>query len=212
MCYDAKSSLSGFLAISFISGLLWFRNQEFDRVLALFGLALAVIQLIEFMIHKGMLDDGDAARWLFIILWIQCFVLVIGASALNLNAATLVLSGLVTVTVLGGIFYALFSSEKWSSSKGKSGHLEWRRKEGGLLGNIGLFYLFFLIAGLLILQIPYQFKNIALWILLGYGLLSLAYVKWKFSNLAFSSMWCYLAVGFVFLAWFLGMFRGSCVT
>jgi hypothetical protein len=74
-----------------------------------------------------------------------------------------------------------------------------------LLGNWGWLYLIGIFVPLILIFGYYMWADLGIAILILYGILSAAYVLVNYQPNAFSSMWCYLTVGFAFLAWVLGI-------
>jgi hypothetical protein len=221
MCYSAKSSLSAWIIISLISLMLWYRNEAYDRALAPFIFTLGLVQLIEYGIHSTM-NPEHGAKLLFITLWLQCFIFALSvyvlAGALSNEEQlwlTRVVSGILLAVFLivfaASILYVLTTEDTFNASVGSTGHIEWNRGtttgRTSLLGWWSVLYLLGIFAPLLILLAMWSWTDIGLWILLAYGVGSAFFVWWLFPPEAFSSMWCYLVVGFAFLAWMVGIFQ-----
>lgn len=207
MCYDAKSSATGFWISTFLAFMIWYRNQGYDRALAIFILLLGVIQLIEFAVHSGT-SGSTSAKLIFMTLWSQILALSIGVLVYStgwLWWASLVLVIFTSVMFCVGIYYV--ATSEFDVKTGTDGHLQWFRDGGSLMGSIfGPIYLAGLFLPLMVLWVQYGFDSRVL-ILLLYGAISALYTVTHYSSESFSSMWCYLAVGFAFLVWFLGMFE-----
>lgn len=219
MCYTAKASLMSWWILALMALFLWYRNEKYDRALSIFVFTLGLIQLIEYGIHSGA-DPYQSGRALFITLWLQCLVLAIGvfifinmsvdpnASSLSENIIhtiagwNLFLFGVIFVITL---IMSFTSGETFSGKVGSSGHIEWTRGASSLLGNWSWLYLIGIFVPLILIFAYYRFADLGIAILILYGFLSLAYVMINYPPIAFSSMWCYLAVGFAFLAWFVGI-------
>lgn len=217
MCYTAKASVTAWWILAMMSLFIWYRNERFDRALAVFIFALALIQLIEYGVHSGV-SPSQAGQALFLTLWLQCLVLAIGVfvfikgardadeTSTRENVVSLI-SGwnlaLFAIVFLAAIIYSF--TLDFSASPGPSGHIEWYANGGPLLGGWGWIYLLGVFGALLLLFAFYNFADLPLGILILYGLLSFAYIARNFERQAFTSMWCYLSVGFAFLVWFLGI-------
>lgn len=172
---------------------------------------LAIIQLIEYGIHSGA-DPSQSAKALFLNLWIQCVVLAICtylyvSSSNNKTIVNIACANMIFYAVVFGVFllYTLFSSAEFSAYVGESGHIEWYRNDGNLMGNFGFIYIIGIFLPLFILLSYYNWSDVGLLILLIYGIGSAIYVKYYFPPEAFSSMWCYLSIGFAFLLWMTGL-------
>lgn len=209
MCFDAKSSATGFWITSFLALMIWYRNQTYDRALAVFILLLGFIQLVEYAIHSGA-SPSESGRWIFMILWAQILALSIGVLIYTTIpwlwwiALTLVVFSAVMFCL--GIYYT--ATGTFNAQVGPDGHLQWFRNGTNLMGPyLGPLYVVGLFLPLLVLWVNYGTTNIGPLILILYGGISALYVSTRYSPESFSSMWCYLAVGFAFLVWFLGMFN-----
>lgn len=210
MCYSAKASLIGFWLIAIVAFFLWYRNEYYDRVLATFLLVLSLIQLVEYGVHSGM-NGEQGGRMIYVTLWLQCLVLAVGVYVYVSNSSwgvQLVATGYLiafTLIFLITLLYALFGSSSFCARVGPSGHVEWTNNGGFLLGSWGWLYLLGIFGALFLLLASQHWSDTGLLILILYGVLSAIFVALAFPPQAFGSLWCYLAVGFAFLAWFLGI-------
>ncbi len=227
MCFSAKASVSAWWILALLALFLWYRNENYDRALAPFVLALGLIQLIEYGIHNNA-NGTQGGKALFITLWLQCLLLAIGVYVFikvevsktgttggkkfleTLAVLNLILFSVIFVIAL---MYTFFSSAQFSATVGSTGHIEWYRNDHALMGNIGILYIIGIFVPLFLIFWYYGFSNIGVSLLIIYGILSAAYVVTMYPPEAFSSMWCYLAVGFAFLAWMVGIIpsKGVCV-
>lgn len=215
MCFSSKASFSAFAILVCVSLILFVRNKNYDRYIAPFIFALSLIQLVEFGIHNGNVGKNTAGASLYIILWLQCFVLFLGVFLFMKNEAQstertlLKTTGKIFTFIYGIILvFAVISvftiyKGSFSGSPGPSGHIEWYKNGGFLLGNLGILYLagIFLPLFLLFLYFLKSDKNNCLasggtLLLLLYGIFSFIFVRLNYPENAFSSMWCFLSVGF----------------
>ena len=219
MCFSAKASISSWWILALMSLFLWYRNEKYDRALSVFVFTLGLIQLIEYGIHSGA-DSAQSGRALFITLWLQCLVLAIGVflfingsydseSASTTQRVVRIISGwnlfLFAIIFVVGLIMSFTAGWTFSGAPGSSGHIEWELNGGSLLGNWGWLYLIGLFVPMFLIFAYYAWADIAIAILILYGILSAAYVIANYPSNAFSSMWCYLSLGFAFLAYFLGI-------
>lgn len=222
MCFTAKASVTSWWILAMMALFLWYRNEKYDRALSIFVFTLGLVQLLEYGIHSGT-DPHQSGRALFITLWLQCLVLAIGVFIFikesreqdnNRNPTTtenivhtiagwnLFLFGIVFVVSL---VLSFTSGSTFSGAPGPSGHIEWHMNGGSLLGKWGWLYLVGIFVPLVLIFAYYMWADIEIAILIIYGILSAAYVMSNYPSDAFSSMWCYLSIGFAFLAFFLGI-------
>lgn len=225
MCFSAKASVSAWWILALLALFLWYRNDAYDRALAPFVLALGLIQLIEYGIHNNA-NGSQGGKALFITLWLQCLLLAIGVyifikvelakNGTDIGAGkkfleTLAVMNLILFSVIFiiALIYTFLSSAQFSAVVGASGHIEWYRNGHALMGNVGILYIIGVFVPLFLIFWYYGFSNIGIALLIIYGILSAAYVITNYPPEAFSSMWCYLAVGFAFLAWMIGIIPTS---
>lgn len=223
MCFTAKASVTSWWILVLIAFFLWYRNERYDRALAVFVFTLGLIQLIEYGIHSGA-DPSQSGQALFITLWLQCLVLAISVfifinsihdsdnTTLTQNVVQTIAGWnlfLFSVVFVVALILSFTSYVTFSGAPGSSGHIEWymirNGEKGPLLGNWGWLYLIGLFVPLILIFGYYLWADIGIAVLIIYGVLSAAYVLVTYPPEAFSSMWCYLAIGFAFLAWFMGI-------
>jgi len=204
MCFSAKSSLIAFWILVVLAVLLWYRNQAYDRVLAAFVFALGLIQLIEYGIWSGA-SPSQAGKALFLTLWLQVLILAIGVFIYLKTALAGASLVLFAVVFLVALFYVFAGKANFSAAPGASGHIEWYRNGGFLLGNWGYLYLLGLFRPFVLLLAHYHWQNIGLMVLIAYGLLSIAYISYKYPPQAFGSAWCFVSIIFVFLIWIVNL-------
>lgn len=219
MCMTAKASVTSWWILAMLALFLWYRNEKFDRALSIFVFTLGLIQLIEYGIHSGA-DPHQSGRALYITLWLQCVVLAIGVFLFikgvkdpdnptvtenvvhTIAGWNLFLFSIIFVVTL---VLSFVSSNNFYGAPGPSGHIEWYMNSGPILGNLGWLYLIGIFLPLLLIFAYYSWTDVGIAILIIYGVLSACYVLINYPPEAFSSMWCYLSVGFAFLAWFIGI-------
>lgn len=221
MCYTAKLSVTSWWILAMMSLFLWYRNQLYDRALALFVLALGFIQLIEYGIHSGA-DPNQSGKALFIILWLQCLVLSVGTFIFinskidpshpsTKNNVLYIIAGwtafIFCIIFLIMAIYCLVTGDVFSGIVGDTGHIEWSRNCDSLLGYWGWVYLLGIFVPLMVLLFYYGISSIGIGVvlLILYGIFSAIYVITNYPPKVFSSMWCYLSIGFAFLAWMVGI-------
>ncbi len=207
MCYSTKSSIMAWwLMIIVVIFLLW-RNEEYDWVLAIFGVTLAVIQLIEWGIHSGSLSLSESARYLYITLWLQLFILALVVFLFT----SLAISGLWLIIIfalfLYGISYAYTVDLDTFSVEIDNGNLIWKNDGGSIFGPFVPIYFIGIILPFLFLLIYYNLSDFGLWIIILYILFSALFAWLVADTSKMASSWCYLAIGFLFLAWMIGIAR-----
>lgn len=205
MCYSAKASLIAWWILALMFLFLWYRNEKYDRVIAAFVLTLGLIQLLEYGIHSGVNPD-QSGRAIFITLWLQCLVLAIGTYIYLKNIWSLSLLIVFAIVFVGSLIYALLGRNKFTASVGESNHIEWYLNGGPILGNWGWLYILGIFLPLLLILAGLGWTDAGILILIFYGIISAVYIAMYFPAAAFASMWCYVTVGFAFLAWMIGIF------
>lgn len=224
MCMNAKASITSWWILALMSLFLWYRNYKYDRALSVFIFTLGLIQLIEYGIHCGA-DPQQSGRALFITLWLQCLVLAIGVFIFiktdrdsHTNHSTSqniiqIISGwnlfLFAIVFVVSLVLSFTANHNFSGAPGPSGHIEWYLNNKPLLGPWSILYIVGVFLPLFLIFAYYSWADIGIAILIIYSALSACYVMANYPPNAFSSMWCYLSIGFAFLAWFVGIFQST---
>ena len=219
MCFTAKASITSWWILAMMALFLWYRNEKYDRALSIFVFTLGLVQLLEYGIHSGA-DPNHSGRALFITLWLQCLVLAIGVfifinDSKNQHNPTMTenivhtIAGwnlfLFSIIFVISLIFSFASDNTFSGAPGSSGHIEWYMNDGHLLGKWGWLYIVGIFVPLFLIFAYYMWADVQIAVLIIYGTLSAAYVLSNYPLNAFSSMWCYLSIGFAFLAFFLGI-------
>jgi len=214
MCFSFKASISNFALIAIVSLFLFYRNTEYDRAIAVFSMAFALIQAIEAGVHAGA-NPQQAGQLLYLALWLQPIILSIGVyvyitssngeSSYNTVVTQFALWTMIAFAIVFvlAIINSFSSGNNFHASIGESGHIEWKNGDMNFLGDYGWLYLVGIFLPLIIIFAHLEFADIGIAVLILYGVLSAAYVLATYPSSAFTSLWCYYAIGFVFLAWFM---------
>lgn len=192
MCYSATSSIqSYFSTLSLVLLMLLYYGLYSIYLLwhILFIATFSQIQLIEYFIWSSIYENNTSRNiyWTSIIpalLWMQPLVQTLGHLMVAEN--TIVPSILV-------IYYLYKAIQSFSvrphlmSHIGTYGHLVWGHH---FTFWQSLLYLYGMFAPLLLTR---QYT------LFMYGLISLVYIRFKYPIQEFSSMWCFVAIGYTIL-------------
>lgn len=216
----AKSSITSWWILALMALFLWYRNIKYDRALSLFVFTLGITQLFEYGIYSGT-DPHNSGRVIYITLWLQCLVLAISVyilikSTIDNESATL--SENIICTIAGwnmflfaiifiiALVMAFISDDMFSAEPDEnSGFLYWTINNNNMLSRWGWLYILGLLIPLILLFGFYSWADLGLAILIIYGALSGVYVLIKYGPDLFGPVWQYLAVGFAFLAWTIGI-------
>lgn len=228
MCYTAKASITAWWILAILALFLWYRNEAYDRAISIFVFTLGVIQLIEYGVHSGA-DAQQSGQAIYITLWLQCLVLAIGVfifikSSMDAETDTPTLSENIIAIIAGwnlllfavvfivALVVAFATDTTFSSAPGPSGHIEWHKDGGTILGGWSWLYVVGLFGPLILIFAYLAWADVGIALLILYGILSAAYIFANYPPEAFTSMWCYLAIGFAFLAWMVGIIPGRACT
>jgi len=211
----AKTSITSWWILAMMALFLWYRNEKYDRALAIFVFTLGLIQLIEYGIHSGT-DPHQSGRTLFITLWLQCLVLAIGVFIFindSIDADIPSTTQNIVHTIAGWNLF-LFSiifvialvlsftlDNTFSGIVDPNGHIQWYMNGNSLLGNFGWLYVVGIFIPLMLIFGVYMWADVEIAILIIYAVLAMCYVITNFPSSIYSSLWCYLTVIFAFLAW-----------
>ncbi len=108
MVFDVKTSLIGWFLLVVISVLLWYRNDNYDRVFCIYGVLAAVILLLYYGVHSGMSPSSAgqisyAVVWIFIILlFAMVYVVTAMPSAGILTIVSIVVASFVLFFTFSG--------------------------------------------------------------------------------------------------------------
>ena len=220
MCDTAKSSITSWWILALMSLFLWYRNEKYDRALSIFIFTLGLIQLIEYGINSGT-DPNQSARALYITLWLQCLVLAIGVfvfiNSSKDNETPSIRENIINTIAGWNLFLfaiifvvALIISFTSNTPSDFTNEMEIYASGIPLLGKWGWLYLLGIFIPLVLIFSYYAWADIGIAILILYGILSAVYVLANYpikgsTTYQGSNVWCYLAVGFSFLAWFIGI-------
>jgi len=199
MCYSASASFTTFFISLFFILLLWNRNNTYDRWNALFILSFAMIQLWEGFIWMYGMDNEYISNivvpLILITLYTQPFVQTYMAYS-HTNSSLLYLLSIFYFLLLFYILYRSFH-ERMYVSTGPHNHLIWHSCDSpSFIGSFGLLYLIGMFIGLV-----YGFPNtLPLFV---YGCITFIYSTKYWKTLEFSSYWCFIAVGYSILAYFI---------
>lgn len=98
-----KESLIHWWLLAFIALFLWYRNNYYDRIFAVYFFVVALSWLIQYGFLSGA-SDQQSGNSIYIILWLQCMVLAIGVfTYLRNHQPTLMDPHQRTATYLSGI-------------------------------------------------------------------------------------------------------------
>jgi hypothetical protein len=198
MCISAKDSLLNLALMSGLALALFIRNKGYDIIFASLLIIVSLIQLIEYLYHSEMLSSDTSGRSIYIILWLQLFVLGIAMYSYFKTRLTFLWAILFTLILIIAIYYSRMMP--FSASK-EGGHLVWGKNNGSIMGNSRWIYLTGLLVPLLIIQYYNNWSNKSIWILVVTFILTIAFVKYFFTSDIFPSLWCYSALAFFFVVW-----------
>lgn len=213
MRLNSKSSITTCCLLIFLALFFWYRNQRYDRALAIFIFTLGLYQLIEYGVRSGS-NPSLAGHSLFIVLWLQCLVLAIGVYVFindSIRSEPPAVGRQIIHTIAGwnlflyaiifvvGLIYSFGPMLNLETRLDPHGNLEFEMPHTWLY-MVGIFVPLFLIFGY------YMWTDLEIAGLILYGALSAAYVLANFPRSNFISLWNHLTIGFAFIAWFMGMF------
>jgi len=205
MCINPQSSLNSFIFSICCSGFLFFRNKPFDIGNAAFIISFTTIQLLEYFIWKSidsnnLEDNSYYTRLVPIVLFaqplIQTYFSYTYTKSYNLLIFIYIFMGILLYTI-----YTI-NNFNYKSVKGPNKHLIWYKidkisNEKSIVIQryfFGYIYLIGMGIGL------YYTGNYSL---LSYGIGSFLFILNNYSEDEFSSMWCFVAIGYSLLCIFM---------
>jgi hypothetical protein len=203
MCLTVEESVMAFVVMIVVSIMLILRNQSYDRIFGIFFIAVAVIQLIEAFYHGQLLTAQVAGSMIFLTLLFQLDLLALLCCIYYPSSTTK--TWLVIVMIVTAIAVISNLDSVFSVIHGK--HLIWQSAEGNILGSFKIFYLLGLFVPFIILLHAVKKRSYKLWLVLAALILSFLVVWYAYPQIYFTSMWCYSAIGVIFVAWLAGAFN-----
>jgi hypothetical protein len=199
MCFNAPSSLIAWVVANSIAFYLWNRNRNYDRWNAAFIFTFTLIQLLEAGLWTTDKEHMNQLLTSLIVLALLAQPLVQNYMGYKYTKQPVlwVFTIIYILLFIWGITKAL-SIENYKSYPGPNGHLVWERKdESHVLNPFTLLYLIGLFIPLLFM------KNYLGIPLVAIGLITFAYSWMRTGGKEFSSLWCFTAVAYAFIALFL---------
>jgi len=182
-------------------------------VLSALLFAVALIQLIEAMVHLHRVTVAQAGRWIYLTLWLQVMVLSVGVYWYLRTPVALLLAVVYTGLFVWALTQTSGNQVRFSVQRGPLGYLEWTQTHTAtatatgtgqqqLLGDtMGAVYVVGLFAPWLVLEQASGWRDRGLWTLMLVLALSAAAVRLVYPQTAFPTLWCYSAVVVAATAW-----------
>ena len=188
-----KRFLVDWWLLIFISFLLWYRNKDYDRVISIFIIMVAIINLVEYGVFSGM-SETEAGKWIYITLWVQILALAISCHVYVQETITAIYLFVIALVSIIFIIYGFFSNDIFIvNSEG------WFNKSSDIfLGSWWWIYVLGLIIPVLLIA---YYKNPSILILIFYGILIGVYIMFVCPEPLWGSNWFLLASGIAFLTW-----------
>lgn len=209
MCWSKEVSIGTFGAS--LAGVIYLykRNRKNDRWIALFALTISVIQLSEFFMWDNLPINGIcnninkfASILAIIVLALEPFTNIIGGLITSKSNKKLLYIMLILYVIF--ILFVYFTQIKgkninWCGDMddtcgiGNACHLKWNFTKT-INGQSAIIWVIFLLAPFLAM-IPLQTGLIYI----AFGILALVLSKLMSNNKVFGSLWCWLAIGIIFI-------------
>lgn len=202
MCIDQQSSLNSFIFSICCSCFLFFRNTQFDIRNASFIISFTTIQLLEYFIWKSIESNNSEnneyyTRLLPIVLFSQPLIQTYFSYTYT-NSYTLLIFSYIFASILLYTIYTI-NDFNYNSVKGPNNHLIWykidkKTNEKSIVIQryfFGYIYLIGMGIGL------YYTGN---YLSLSYGIGSFLFILNNYPEDEFSSMWCFVAIGYSLLS------------
>ena len=206
MCLTTKESISAFILLVVVSVLLFFRDNGYDRLICALFLVISLIQFTEFLLHAGCISPDTGGRLIYLILWLQVTVFAIGLEVEFHTTFTKCWAAIFSLIFIIALYHSF--DRKFDVSQ-EYGHLVWTKENenGNILGPSAILYMIGLFIPFFIIQYYNNWSNIPIWIILAALILSFLLVRIFYPKLVFSSLWCYSAIGVLFVAWLVGAYN-----
>lgn len=203
MCLTKKASLSALIIMSVIAILIKIRDVKYDRIVAPLIICIALIQLVEYLVHAKLIDSDNAGRYIFMILWLQVLVNAITTNEYFGSTSTTIWLYLYVIVFVVALYKSLSINFSVTS---ENNHLVWKNDGGNILGKSWLIYIIGLAAPFLFILFYTKGRDMGAWLLLLTGILTSLWVSYSYPSINHGSLWCYSAIAFAFVAWMIGAF------
>lgn len=206
---SAKASLCAWWIQALLSLFLWYRNNSYDRIIAVFLFVSGLIQLVEYGALSGA-DPRQTGTAIFLVLWLQCLVLNIAAlsffvsqkeKAKSFVTVSSILVFIYALMFLAMLIYSFFPSMVLKVEEVKNKVLWTKNGKEGILGNLSIVYLLGIFVPLFLILAYYSWANLEMGIIILYLLGTLVFSLLKEQSL---NSWGNFFIGVGFLAWFFG--------
>ena len=195
MCYDAKSSMNGFLIGGSASlYLIFFSNNPSYKHIGVFFAAVVLMQLAEYFIWIDQDCDKRfnelASKSVIPILVLQVFALIFGGYLFNttiLPSYILKYASIITAILFLYLCYNNFyiDNSKWCTKPNKDKRLQWDKYDEYANEVLETIY------NTIFILIPFFFKNVRIgFTLIIAGMLALINTKYENKN-SWNSEWCF---------------------
>jgi len=213
MLVGAKEKLITWWILFILTLFLWYRNFQYDRILAIFLFLSALIQIFEYSVYCGA-DPQKEGYKIYLTLWFQCLALCLGvyiylqSQSIEENSQIFqAISGWLTfifaLIFIAAVLYLLTCQPHITGNIEQDG-ISWKLNDSSLLGNFLWLYLIGVISPFILLFAFNGFNNIGLLLLLIY-LFAVFLILFTGSRDLFITRWIYLSIGLGFLAWMIGL-------
>jgi len=199
MSYGIKNSLLAWWILVILSVFLWFRNYQYDRIIAVLAFVIALIQLTEYGIFNYM-NIKQSAKLLFMLVWLIVFMLSLSVLIFTKNVVSFMWTIIVSILFLIICIYTL-TNQSNNIPIINDNKLEY----GYVIDDIYWLYIICFIVPFIILIYHYGLDTY-LMVSIIYIVLSMMIVYYIFGEKLFLSTWLYSLIGLVFITWFVGMF------
>lgn len=197
MCYNAPVSFTTFVIGIYIAYEIWVRNakdaynKNYDYWNALF-----VVSFISMQFAEGLAWlNYDIARYLIVyIVTLQPIIQSFGNAYFNGQK-------IFYIPVLIGILFILLIRVPENIGVGPNGHLDWSLRFDNIW-SYSLYFIFYY--GFMLIPLFWQIPITRFYPLIIYGVGTLLWTNYNYKATGeFSSMWCFLAIGYAILAFYL---------
>ena len=203
MCFDAKTSMEGFIISSIGTGMLYFSGDKNNEKFAYFWLSVTLIQLWEYFIWKNIKNKESNRFWTIILRINIALQPLVALLVLNSVPSYLPKQLLQAITLLSACFLAIYLHEIYEERKditvvNSNKNLKWPSTQPDNFSKLDLLRVsvYFLVLTIL----PWFMKPLKTGITVGaiiVGSILLTFLKTEnydiIKNSGWPSIWCYAA-------------------
>lgn len=179
----------------FMAFLLWYRNYQWDRYIAIWAIMIGLIDLIQYGVNSGM-SSTEAGKWIYVILWLQVIALAITAHTLIMEDISAIYMIVISIISFIFVIYGL-----WTNGKFYATIDGWYGTDNGGENILGCWWWIYALGIIIPILLIGYYAYPSILLLLLYAIIIGVYVLFNCNEWTWGSAMNLLSIGFLFIAW-----------